>query len=78
MAFSLSESSIRFAAREGMISQIQVSRPDDFKRLCSVYQEVAAENGRDLGLGENVAAPRTLPAKRPMKRGRANDLGRQI
>ena len=49
MAFSLSESSIRFAAREGMISQIQVSRPDDFKRLCHVYQEVAAENGRDLG-----------------------------
>ncbi len=60
MAFSLSESSIRFAAREGMISQIQVSRPDDFKRLCHVYQEVAAENGRDLGLGENVAAPRYI------------------
>ena len=60
MAFSLSESSIRFAAREGMISQIQVSRPDDFKRLCNVYQEVAAENGRDLGLGESVAAPRYI------------------
>lgn len=58
MAFSLSETSIRFAAREGMISQIQVSRPADFNKLCHVYQETAAENGRDLELGEGVAAPR--------------------
>ena len=58
MAFSLSESSIRFAAQEGMISQIQVSRPADFNRLVHVYQEVAAENGRELELGEQVAAPR--------------------
>ncbi|MCH8089042.1 MAG: LLM class flavin-dependent oxidoreductase [Chloroflexi bacterium] len=58
MAFSLSETSIRFAAREGMISQIQVSNPEGFKRLCHVYQEVAAENGRELKLGEQVAAPR--------------------
>ena len=58
MAFSLSETSIRFAAREGMISQIQVSRPADFNKLCHVYRETAAENGRDLELGESVAAPR--------------------
>ena len=58
MAFSLSETSIRFAAREGMISQIQVSRPTDFNKLCHVYKETAAENGRDLALGESVAAPR--------------------
>jgi alkanesulfonate monooxygenase SsuD/methylene tetrahydromethanopterin reductase-like flavin-dependent oxidoreductase (luciferase family) len=58
MAFSLSETSIRFAAKEGMISQIQVSKPDGFKRLCHVYQEVAAEHGRELKLGEQVAAPR--------------------
>lgn len=58
MAFSLSETSIRFAAREGMISQIQVSRPADFNKLCHVYKETAAENGRDLELGESVAAPR--------------------
>ncbi len=58
MAFSLSETSIRFAAKEGMISQIQVSKPEGFKRLCHVYQEVAAENGRELKLGEQVAAPR--------------------
>ncbi|MCH8088248.1 MAG: LLM class flavin-dependent oxidoreductase [Chloroflexi bacterium] len=58
MAFSLSETSIRFAAKEGMISQIQVSNPEGFKRLCHVYQEVAAENGRELKLGEQVAAPR--------------------
>ena len=60
MAFSLSESSIRFAAVEGMISQIQVSRPADFNRLCHVYQEVAAENGRELELGESIAAPRYI------------------
>ena len=60
MAFSLSESSIRFAAQEGMISQIQVSRREDFNHLCHVYQDVAAENGRELGLGEQVAAPRYI------------------
>ena len=41
-----------------MISQIQVSRRDGFNHLCHVYQEVAAENGRELSLGEQVAAPR--------------------
>ena len=60
MAFSLSETSIRFAAREGMISQIQVSRPADFNHLCHVYQEVAAEHGRKLELGEQIAAPRYI------------------
>jgi alkanesulfonate monooxygenase SsuD/methylene tetrahydromethanopterin reductase-like flavin-dependent oxidoreductase (luciferase family) len=60
MAFSLSETSIRFAAREGMISQIQVSRPADFNHLCHVYQEVAAEHGRELELGEQIAAPRYI------------------
>ena len=43
-----------------MISQINVSKPAEFTRLCRVYQEVAAENGRDLGLGEQIAAPRYM------------------
>ena len=58
MAFSLSESTIRWAANENMTSQINVSKPAEFTRLCKVYQEVSAENGRDLKLGEQIAAPR--------------------
>ena len=34
--------------------------PPDFQRLCKIYQEVAAENGRKLGLGESVGAFRAV------------------
>ena len=57
-AFSVSESTIRWAAKEGTIPHMQVSYPPSFTRLCKVYQEVAAENGRDLKLGESVGASR--------------------
>ena len=58
MAFSLSESTIRWGAKENLISQINVSKPSEFTRLCKVYQNVAAENGRNFKLGEHIAAPR--------------------
>ena len=57
-AFSVSESTVRWAAKEETIPHIQVSLPESFNRLCHVYQDVAAEHGRDLKLGESVGASR--------------------
>jgi alkanesulfonate monooxygenase SsuD/methylene tetrahydromethanopterin reductase-like flavin-dependent oxidoreductase (luciferase family) len=58
--FSVSESTIRHTAKVGVMPMILVSNPPDFRRLCQIYQEVAAENGRTLGLGENVGAFRAV------------------
>ena len=57
----MSESTIRHTAKVGMVPMILVSNPPDFRRLCQIYQEVAAENGRKLGLGESVGAFRAVP-----------------
>jgi alkanesulfonate monooxygenase SsuD/methylene tetrahydromethanopterin reductase-like flavin-dependent oxidoreductase (luciferase family) len=58
--FSVSESTIRHTAKVGVMPMILVSNPPDFTRLCHIYQEVAAENGRTLGLGHNVGAFRAI------------------
>ena len=58
--FSVSENTIRYTAREGIVPWILTSYPPAFKDLCRVYREVAAENGRQLGLGENVGAFRAV------------------
>ena len=58
--FSVSESTIRYTAREGIVPWILTSYPPAFKELCRVYREVAAENGRPLGLGQNVGAFRAV------------------
>lgn len=58
--FSVSEATIRFTAREGIVPWILISFPPEFRRLCQVYQEVAAETGRELRLGENVGAFRAV------------------
>jgi alkanesulfonate monooxygenase SsuD/methylene tetrahydromethanopterin reductase-like flavin-dependent oxidoreductase (luciferase family) len=58
--FSVSESTIRHTAKVGVMPMILVSNPPDFRRLCRIYQEVAAENGRTLGLGESVGAFRAV------------------
>src|SRR5438046_3138824 len=50
--FSVSENTIRYTAQSGIVPWILVSYPPDFQRLCRLYREVAAENGRNLGLGE--------------------------
>ena len=44
--------------------------PPDFQRLCQIYQEVAAENGRKLGLGESVGAFRAVHFGKHRGRGR--------
>lgn len=58
--FSVSEATIRFTAREGITPWILVSYPPEFRRLCQVYREVAAEHGRELRLGQCVGAFRAV------------------
>ena len=58
--FSVSEATIRFTAREGITPWILISYPPEFRRLCEVYREVAAEHGRQLRLGQSVGAFRAV------------------
>lgn len=58
--FSVSETTIRSTAKDGIVPWILVSNPPEFRRLCEVYQQVAQENGRTLGLGEGVGAFRAV------------------
>ncbi|MQA16752.1 MAG: LLM class flavin-dependent oxidoreductase [Pseudonocardiaceae bacterium] len=58
--FSVSESTIRRTAKNGVIPVILTANPPDFRRLCGLYRDVANENGRDLKLGQNVAAVRAV------------------
>ena len=69
--FSVSESTIKHTAKVGVTPIILVSNPPDFTRLCKTYQEVAAENGRELGLGESVGAFRAISFGDTEAEGRA-------
>ena len=57
-AFTGSERSLRWAAKVGSIPHILVGYPPRFSELCEIYQEAAAEHGRNLKLGESVGADR--------------------
>lgn len=57
-AHSMSESTLRWAAKVGSIPQILIGEPSRFKALCELYQSEAANHGRALGLGESVGAAR--------------------
>jgi alkanesulfonate monooxygenase SsuD/methylene tetrahydromethanopterin reductase-like flavin-dependent oxidoreductase (luciferase family) len=58
--FSVSENTIRYTARAGIVPWILVANPPDFQRLCHVYQEVANAAGRTLPLGGSVGAFRAV------------------
>jgi hypothetical protein len=58
--FSVSENTIRYTARSGIVPWILVAYPPEFRRPCRLYREVAAENGRTLRLGESVGAFRAV------------------
>ena len=58
--FSVSENTIRYTAQSSIVPWILVSYPPEFRRLCDVYQQVAREAGRNLGLGESVGAFRAV------------------
>jgi alkanesulfonate monooxygenase SsuD/methylene tetrahydromethanopterin reductase-like flavin-dependent oxidoreductase (luciferase family) len=53
-AFSQSENTIRWAAREGLIPTILTSDPGQLRRFAEVHVEEARAHGRDLALGENL------------------------
>jgi len=58
--FSVSENTIRYTARTGIVPWILVSNPPDFQRLCRIYQEVAQASGRSIKLGESIGAFRAV------------------
>lgn len=58
--FSVSETTIRSTAANNIVPWILVANPPDFRRLCEVYQQVAGENGRQLGIGQSVGAFRAV------------------
>ena len=58
--FSVSETTIRWCARENILPWILISYPQSFSDLCKVYQEEAATVGRELRLGESVGAARSI------------------
>ncbi|WP_214366470.1 LLM class flavin-dependent oxidoreductase [Pseudonocardia sp. H11422] len=58
--FSVSAKTIEYTAAQGITPFILTSYPPDFARLCETYQKVAAENGRQLGLGQGVGAFRSV------------------
>ena len=58
--FSVSEATIRYTAREGIVPWILTAHPPEFRRLAGVYQEVASESGRKLRLGDSIGAFRAI------------------
>ena len=58
--FSVSESTIRWCARETILPWILISYPETFNQFCQVYQEEAATVGRHLKIGESVGAVRDI------------------
>lgn len=58
--FSVSETTIRYTAQEGIIPWILTAYPPEFRRLAQVYQQVAGEAGRSLGLGDSIGAFRAV------------------
>lgn len=58
--FSVSESTIRHNAKNEITPIILVADPPQFRGLCEIYQQVAAENGRNLKLGQGVGAFRAV------------------
>jgi alkanesulfonate monooxygenase SsuD/methylene tetrahydromethanopterin reductase-like flavin-dependent oxidoreductase (luciferase family) len=58
--FSVSEKTIRWCATEDILPWILVSYPPSFRHLCEAYQEEATKAGRQLALGQNVGAFRSV------------------
>lgn len=58
--FSVSEKTIRWTAEEDIVPWILTAYPPRFRELCQIYQSVAAENGRQLALGQGVGAVKAI------------------
>jgi alkanesulfonate monooxygenase SsuD/methylene tetrahydromethanopterin reductase-like flavin-dependent oxidoreductase (luciferase family) len=59
-AYAASESTILRCAERGIVPLIFISKPDLFNEWCVKYQDIAASQGRTLGLGEGVGAVRSI------------------
>jgi alkanesulfonate monooxygenase SsuD/methylene tetrahydromethanopterin reductase-like flavin-dependent oxidoreductase (luciferase family) len=59
-AFSISEETVRWCAREGITPTILISQPDQLRKLVEAYQHEADAVGRNLKLGESVGVLRSL------------------
>jgi alkanesulfonate monooxygenase SsuD/methylene tetrahydromethanopterin reductase-like flavin-dependent oxidoreductase (luciferase family) len=53
-AFSQSESTIRWCAKEGLIPTLLTSEPKQLRKFFEIHVEEAAKYGRHLSLGENM------------------------
>ncbi len=53
-AFSQSEATIRWAAREGLIPTLLVSDLDELKRFTQIHTEEANAHGRNIKFGESI------------------------
>lgn len=58
--FSVSESTIRWCAREDIVPFILISHPPVFRQLCEAYRDEAGQCGRSLKLGKRVGAFRAI------------------
>jgi alkanesulfonate monooxygenase SsuD/methylene tetrahydromethanopterin reductase-like flavin-dependent oxidoreductase (luciferase family) len=59
-AFSISEETVRWCAREGITPTILISQPEQVRKLVEAYQHEAELAGRKLKLGESVGVLRAL------------------
>jgi len=59
-AFSISEETVRWCAREGITPTILISQPPLLRKLVEAYQHEAKNAGRELKLGESVGVLRAL------------------
>ena len=59
-AFSQSEGTIRWAAKEGIIPTLLTSDLDDLRNFAEIHVKEAAKHGRSLALGESLGVFRTV------------------
>lgn len=59
-AFSLSENTIRWTAREDIVPMILTCIPEDYHKLVQAYQDEAADHGRKLAFGQNTGVVRNI------------------
>lgn len=59
-AFSVSEQTIRWCAREGIVPMIVIPQPEALRDLADIYKGTAAEAGRNLHRGESIGVLRQI------------------
>ncbi|MEQ9060256.1 MAG: LLM class flavin-dependent oxidoreductase [Gammaproteobacteria bacterium] len=59
-AFSMSEATIRWAAREGIIPTLLVSNYDELRHFAQLHRDEARAAGRELALGESLGVFRSV------------------